>query len=156
MLLSKLSKILCILLSLSLLIGCSVKEIVIDIDQLCADIISTQVLSDEMMTLTDESTEYIDILKDILPDGYADVVFTFPAIGISSDMVLIVKSDDAALSAQRLEEYKNERYDAYMGYAPEEADKILNGFVDYCGSYAILVVLPDIDTAQNLWEQAIS
>ncbi len=117
--------------------------------------LSSQELTDEMMTVKSDDEEYGYLIADIV-DSYTDALFVFPKVGISSDMILIIKSTDAVTVKQALEDYKNERYEAYMGYAPLEANKINDGFVESCGDYVILVVLPDIESAQSLWNQAIA
>ncbi len=109
-----------------------------------------------MMTVYADDEEYGYLLKDILGDSFTDALMIFPQIGISADMIVIVESYNAEDAFELLTNYKLDRQSAYEGYAPFEAEKIANGFVDYAGNYAILVVLPDPDLAESLWLQAIS
>lgn len=41
-----------------------------------------------------------------------------------------------------------------MGYAPEEAKKIKDGAVETHGKYVLLMVLSDVDSAQNVVNDA--
>ncbi len=107
-----------------------------------------------MMTVDADNEEYGYLISDILGDNYTKAVFIFPSVGISADMLLIVETDDAEAACNALEAYRQERYDAYMGYAPVEAEKIDRGFTDYCSGYAILAVFSDIEAAESLWNQA--
>ncbi len=109
-----------------------------------------------MMTVLSGDDDYGYLISDILGDNYTNAVFIFPSVGISSDMILIAETDDPQSAYDAMESYRLERYEAYMGYAPIEAEKIDKGFVDCCTGYAILAVFSDIETVQELWELAKS
>lgn len=116
------------------------------------DIIDTQTFSDEMMVIFAPTSEYSYLVDEIIGTDYINALFCFPSVGISSDMIMIVEANSEADSsnyANLLSDYLDERYEAYMGYAPEEANKIKNGIVEIHGKYIILMVLPDMNSAQN-------
>lgn len=124
----------------------------IDISVLMQDIIDTQTFSDEMMIVSAPDSEYSYLVDEIIGTDYNKALFYFPMVGISSDMIMIVEINskaDLSSYANLLSDYLDERYEAYMGYAPEEAKKIKNGIVITHGNYIILMVLPDMDSAQE-------
>lgn len=72
-------------------------------------------------------------------------------------MILIVEAkseSDSSNYTNILAIYLDERYDAYMGYAPEEAKKIKDGTVETHGKYVLLMVLSDVDSAQDVVNDA--
>lgn len=144
-----------IFISLLLLCSCSdtnALDINIDINELMQNIIDTQTFSDEMMVISSDS-EYSYLIDEIIGSEYSQALFCFPSEGISSDMILIVEAkseSDSSNYTNILATYLDERYDAYMGYAPEEAKKIKDGTVETHGKYVLLMVLSDVDSAQSV------
>lgn len=148
-------KLLVTFLALLLLCSCSDNSGTlpsVDVDALVQNVLSSQNLSDEMMVINSSDDEYSDLINQIIGSDYSYAALCFPYVGISSDMVIIVETadeTDASGFVTLLQNYLDERYEAYMGYAPEEAAKIKNGLVDSKGKYAFLIVLPDMDSASD-------
>lgn len=148
-----------VLMLISLLLLCSCSDAAaadVDIGELMQNIMDTQTFADEMMVVSSDS-EYSYVIDEIVGSDYSQALFCFPSVGISSDMILIVEAKSESDSSEYvniLSEFLDRRYEAYMGYAPEEASKIKNGVVCSKGKYAFLIVLPDADSASDILNES--
>lgn len=111
-------------------------------DELCLD----QSLDD--MTIASKSD--MEVLFDIDLEKVESYSVRYSSQGGYADMIAIfkmAKSSDVPSAEQALAEYKYARYEDFKGYAPIEAEKIENGRVLIYDSYALLLIVPDIDGA---------
>lgn len=145
---------LCVILAVMLLCLTACSEYAEpDIDTLIADILASQQFEADM-TSADDST--IQMLFDFAENADGSG-FSYSGKGGLADMIAVFKmkdSDSAAAAMHALSDYKSERYDDYKGYAPMEAKKIEDGKIYVYEKYVILMVVPDIPTAESVMEAA--
>ncbi len=137
-----------------LLCSCSkdpYEDIVVDMDTLMSDIISTQDLAEPMMVISSDEEEYKELFDDIIKAEYVRALMAFPEVGIGADMIIIVEMPDNSYAdvLSSVNDYMMERKDAYEGYAPEEAKRFDSVTFSRYGRYLFVHLLPDVKTADE-------
>lgn len=146
-------KLFCVILSaLFILCACS-QYAEPDVTGLMDTLISSQGLDD--MTPADDAG--VGILFGIELYDVEEYAVQYSGKGGFADMIAIFKlcnGVDTEAVAELLRTYKEHRYEDFKGYAPFEAEKVENGKVVIYDRYVLLVIAPDISTAQDTLNQA--
>ncbi len=110
-------------------------------------IISSQGLEE----MSEASGEDIEILFKTEASELKQYCVKYSSRGAYADMVAILEAGDGKVGEleKLLSDYKNARYEDFKGYAPLEAEKVENGKVLVYDSYVILLIVPDVQSAEE-------
>lgn len=147
-------RFICIVLIPLLLVACS-QYAEPDVSSLMDQILSEQTI-EEVAVATEAD---IEILFGINLDAVERYDVCYSGKGGYADIIAIFKLSDSSSAEEIsaiLTDYKASRYEDFKGYAPLEADKIEKGRIMTYGRYVLLVVVPDISSAQKTIDAAFS
>lgn len=145
-------KLLCAVFALVFLVSCT-KYAEPDVSELSESLLCGQ----ELEEMTSADITDVGIIFDIDLSLAEEYAVNYSGKGGRADILAVFKlydKDDASYVAEALEQYREERYNDFLGYAPFEAKKIENGKVLIYGRYVILAILPDIDAAIETADKA--
>ena len=94
--------------------------------------------------------EYIESNYQLDADNIEDGVICY-AIGVEATEITILllnNNADAKKTAEALENYKDRRISALIGYVPDQADLVQQGIVVTQGPYAALLICADAKQAK--------
>ncbi|MCD7846682.1 MAG: DUF4358 domain-containing protein [Oscillospiraceae bacterium] len=127
-----------------------------DATELATEIIET-LGETESFALADSET--VDIVFGCNSSVYEDYCVMYSTEDISADIIAIFKSpDDDTQDAteEMLEEFLESRLNDFKGYAPLEVQKIENTKLITYGSYDILIIISDFDSAKSVVDSAFA
>lgn len=138
------------LLTAMLLCACGKKPIQVDVPKMAESLA-------EEVTFTDELSKIDDAMLEILyPAAIKDLVNSYSIYvgsGATAEEIAVFEAKDADSVKQLqsiLEEHVKSQISSFEDYIPEEVKRLENAIVQVGGSYAVLCVTEDVDTAQSV------
>ncbi|MCD7770743.1 MAG: DUF4358 domain-containing protein [Oscillospiraceae bacterium] len=104
-------------------------------------------------------SETVEIVFSCDSSIYEDFCVMYSTEDISADIVAIFKSPDSETqdaTQEMLEEFLESRLNDFKGYAPLEVQKIENSELITYGSYDILIIISDFDSAKSVVDSAFA
>ncbi len=104
-------------------------------------------------------SETVDIVFGCDSSVYEDYCVMYSTEDISADIIAIFKSPDDETqdeTEEMLEEFLNTRLNDFKGYAPLEVQKIENTKLITYGSYDILIIISEFDSAKSVVDSAFA
>ncbi|MCD8006300.1 MAG: DUF4358 domain-containing protein [Oscillospiraceae bacterium] len=127
-----------------------------DATELATEILET-LGETESFALADSET--VDIVFGCDSSVYEDFCVMYSTEDISADIIAIFKSPDDETQDETedmLEEFLESRLSDFKGYAPLEVQKIENTKLITYGSYDILIIISDFDSAKSVVDSAFA
>ncbi|MCC8196141.1 MAG: DUF4358 domain-containing protein [Ruminococcus sp.] len=127
-----------------------------DATELATEILETLGESDNF-ALADSET--VDIVFGCDSSVYDDYCVMYSTEDISADIIAIFKSPDDETqdeTEEMLEDFLDTRLNDFKGYAPLEVQKIENTKLITYGSYDILIIISDFDSAKSVVDSAFA
>lgn len=122
-----------------------------EFNSLIENLIESDSFSADMINVNEKT---IKNYYRISGDKDIEVVKAYMGDGASAEEMVLFKSDDTKKVKSLVNEYKDDKYETYASYLPEEAAKIKDAIVKEYDGYVLVCIANNYDKADKLIKEA--